>query len=90
MSRTTRHAVPRHHLHPTNHGHPTRGNAATLLQEMLAYCGLGVAMGHAAPAARAAADAVTLSNDEDGVARAIEEFVLRPRGIHHTHHGLAP
>ena len=38
---------------------------------MLRAAGLGVAMGNAAPEARAAADAVTASNDEDGVARMI-------------------
>ena len=36
---------------------------------MLRTAGLGVAMGNAAPEARAAADVVTASNDEDGVAR---------------------
>lgn len=55
-------------------------------KEMLSYVGLGVAMGNAAAATLAAADAVTLRNDEDGVARAIEHFVLQPRGIH-MHHG---
>ena len=36
---------------------------------MLRAAGLGVAMGNAAPEARAAADVVTASNDEDGVAQ---------------------
>ena len=36
---------------------------------MLRAAGLGVAMGNAAPEARAAANAVTASNDEDGVAQ---------------------
>lgn len=49
---------------------------------MLAYAGLGVCMGNASSPALAAADAITLRNDEDGVARAIEEFVLLPRGLH--------
>ncbi|GGL01305.1 Cof-type HAD-IIB family hydrolase [Deinococcus radiotolerans] len=40
--------------------------------EMLAWAGRGVAMAHAHPDARSAADEVTLSNDEDGVAAVIE------------------
>jgi Cof subfamily protein (haloacid dehalogenase superfamily) len=44
---------------------------------MLAWAGHGVAMGNAHPAARAVADEVTLTNDEDGVARYLtEEFGL--------------
>jgi 5-amino-6-(5-phospho-D-ribitylamino)uracil phosphatase len=43
---------------------------------MLRAAGLGVAMGHATPAVRAAADAVTTSNTEDGAALAIERYVL--------------
>lgn len=38
-------------------------------------------MGNAVELARAAADAGTKSNDEHGVAYAIEEFVLKPRGL---------
>ena len=49
--------------------------------EMLRLVGLGVAMGNAVEAARAAADAHTAPNDEDGVARAIEKYVLAPRGL---------
>lgn len=49
--------------------------------EMLQLAGLGVAMGNAGPPALAAADAVTASNEEDGVARAIERYVLAPRGL---------
>ena len=49
--------------------------------EMLQLCGLGVAMGNAGDAVRAAADAVTATNNEDGVARAIERYVLQPRGL---------
>ncbi len=44
---------------------------------MLEYAGLGVAMGNAKPAVKAAADVVTLSSDDDGVAEAIEKYVLR-------------
>ena len=44
--------------------------------DMLEYAGLGVAMGSAPDAVKAKADAVTLRNDEDGVAEAIEKYVL--------------
>lgn len=43
---------------------------------MLEYAGIGVAMGNAIPAAKAAADFITKSNLEDGVAWAINKFVL--------------
>lgn len=43
---------------------------------MLREAGLGIAMANAAYEVRAAADAVTLSNEEDGVAKAIEKYVL--------------
>lgn len=49
--------------------------------EMLKLCGLGVAVGNAGSAARSVADVVVASNDEDGVAQAIEQYVLRPRGL---------
>ncbi len=41
---------------------------------MLAWAGLGVAMANAVPVAKKAADVMTLSNDEDGAALAIEKF----------------
>lgn len=44
--------------------------------EMLRWAGIGVAMGNALPEVRAAADYVTASCKQDGVARAIERFVL--------------
>lgn len=44
--------------------------------EMLAFAGLGVAMANGSEAARAAADYVTASNDEDGVALALERFIF--------------
>lgn len=44
--------------------------------EMLRYAGLGVAMGNARSEIQACADVVTLSNEEDGVARALERYVL--------------
>lgn len=43
---------------------------------MLRAAGLGIAMGNGSQAVREAADYVTLSNNEDGVAAAIEKFVL--------------
>ena len=43
---------------------------------MIEAAGLGVAMSNAHPLVLAAADHVTVSNDEDGVARAIRDFVL--------------
>jgi Cof subfamily protein (haloacid dehalogenase superfamily) len=44
--------------------------------DMIQYAGLGVAMGNALPNVKAAADAVTLANDEDGVAEAIYRYIL--------------
>ncbi|BBB91752.1 MAG TPA: Cof-type HAD-IIB family hydrolase [Methylomusa anaerophila] len=44
--------------------------------EMIKYAGLGVAMGNARPEVKAAAQAVTRHNNDDGVAAAIEKFVL--------------
>ena len=44
--------------------------------EMLAAVGLGVAMGNAEPAARAAARVQVRTNDEDGVAEAIDRFLF--------------
>ncbi len=43
---------------------------------MLLFAGLGLAMGNADESVRAAADAVVASNDADGVAEAIERYVL--------------
>lgn len=44
---------------------------------MIQYAGLGVAMANAVLPARKAADYITLSNDEDGVAHVVEKFMLR-------------
>ena len=44
---------------------------------MFAHAGLSIAMGNADPQVQRAARRVTLSNDEDGFAHAIREFVLR-------------
>ena len=46
---------------------------------MLRAAGLGVAMGHAPRRVRASADVVTGSNAEDGLAQALEAFVLGER-----------
>ena len=44
--------------------------------EMISYAGFGVAMANACPDAKAAADYIARSNDEDGVAIVIEQFLL--------------
>ncbi|MDA8229298.1 MAG: Cof-type HAD-IIB family hydrolase [Desulfitobacterium hafniense] len=44
--------------------------------EMVKFAGLGVAMGNARPELKQVADVITSSNQEDGVAEAIERFVL--------------
>ncbi len=44
---------------------------------MIRAAGLGVAMGNAKPMVLEAADYVTLNNDEDGIALALEKFVLK-------------
>ena len=44
--------------------------------DMISYAGCGIAMGNAHAAVKQAADAVTLSNADDGVATAIEKYVL--------------
>ena len=41
---------------------------------MIRYAGLGVAMANAKEEVKKEADYITLSNDEDGVLRVIEEF----------------
>lgn len=46
--------------------------------EMVDRAGLGIAMGNAVDAVKRVADHVTASNDDDGLARAIERFVLAP------------
>lgn len=43
---------------------------------MIKYAGLGVAMGNAQPIVKESANHITLTNDEDGVAHVIEEFIL--------------
>lgn len=44
---------------------------------MLTYAGLGIAMDNADDKVKAVADAVTADNNRDGVALAIEKYVLR-------------
>lgn len=45
-------------------------------KEMLSLCGLGVAMGNALPGVKEMADAETGTNEEDGVARFLEQKIL--------------
>lgn len=45
--------------------------------EMIHYAGFGVAMGNARPEVQEQADIITASNEEDGVAEAIERYVLQ-------------
>jgi GntR family transcriptional regulator, transcriptional repressor for pyruvate dehydrogenase complex len=52
-------------------------NDAALLQ----WAGIGVAMGNATPAAKAAADVITSSNLRDGVAEALEQWVLGRKSV---------
>ena len=44
--------------------------------EMLQFAGLGIAMGNASDHVKSLANDVTASNEEDGVARAIEKYIL--------------
>ncbi len=44
---------------------------------MIRYAGLGVAMANGQPSVKEAADVVTLSNEEDGVATFAEEYLLQ-------------
>eukprot|EP00854_Cymbomonas_tetramitiformis_P011465 gene11465-13551_t len=50
-------------------------------KEMLQLAGIGVAMGNAVPPTCAVADHRVGSNDEDGVAEAIEKFILDPARV---------
>jgi len=45
-------------------------------KEMIIYAGIGVAMGNGHPELKKAADYITASHQQDGVAQAIEKFVL--------------
>lgn len=44
---------------------------------MVKYAGLGVAMGNATDEVKEAANFITTSNDEDGIANVIEKFILK-------------
>lgn len=50
-------------------------------KEMVELTGLGVAMGNAIPEVKAVADYVTLTNNEEGAAKAIEKLVLNQEEI---------
>ena len=43
---------------------------------MIEFAGLGVAMGNAVDEVKAAANYVTATNDEDGIAQVIEKFIF--------------
>ena len=47
---------------------------------MIQAAGIGVAMVNGLEEVKAAADFITMSNDEDGVAAAVEKFVLNSKG----------
>lgn len=49
---------------------------------MIREAGLGVAMGNAQDGVKAAADIVTVSNDEHGVAKVIREYILQGKSQH--------
>ena len=49
--------------------------------EMLEFAGLGIAVANAPPEVQKRAGHVTASNDEDGVAQALERFVLGTKGL---------
>jgi len=46
---------------------------------MFEWAGIGVAMGNARKSVQEAADYITASNEEEGVAEALERFILNPR-----------
>ncbi|MBN1630618.1 MAG: Cof-type HAD-IIB family hydrolase [Thermoleophilia bacterium] len=48
---------------------------------LLQWAGIGVAMGNATPAAKAAADMITSSNLRDGVAEALEQWLLGNKSV---------
>jgi GntR family transcriptional repressor for pyruvate dehydrogenase complex len=57
---------------------------------LLEWAGTGVAMGNATPAAKAAADVITSSNLRDGVAEALEQWVLGRKSVAATSSPLGP
>ena len=46
---------------------------------MFEWAGIGVAMGNARKSVQEAADYITASNEEEGVAEALQRFILNPR-----------
>ena len=54
----------------------TMGDAGNDLH-MIEYAGMGIAMGNATNDIKTIANYITESNNEDGVAKAIEKFVLK-------------
>ncbi len=46
---------------------------------MIEYAGLGVAMGNAHEGVKDIADVITLSNNEDGIARVVEDYILKKK-----------
>jgi hypothetical protein len=56
--------------------------------EMLEFAGLGIAMANSPPDVRSRCGYVTASNDEDGVAQALERFVLGATGDPGTDAGV--
>lgn len=63
-----------HHLNIPQHAVLALGDAPNDT-EMLAWAGHGIAMANAHPEVQAAADQITLSNDEDGWAIAVEQIL---------------
>lgn len=63
------------HLNLTNEQMISCGDGFNDLS-MIEYAGMGVAMANAQEVVKNAADYITLSNDEDGVAHIIEEFMF--------------
>lgn len=51
------------------------------MHALVQMVGLGVAMGNASQACLEAADVQVSSNDNDGVAEALERFILEPAGV---------
>lgn len=47
---------------------------------MIEYAGLGVAMGNAFPQVKEAANYITKTNEEDGVAHVINKFLIEQAG----------
>lgn len=64
------------HFHISRHQMMAIGDSEND-RDMLEYVGLGVAMGNSEPAVQAIADYVTASNEEDGVALALDKFILQ-------------